>query len=80
MSSAIQQTDLNIAFRTVSDGAFAALLVDLCVHPDYRKRGIGFQMLLRLESASKKSGAGTLGAFAHPKEFVSGIICRLLTL
>lgn len=74
-------TQLNnsiFAVRTVSDGAFAALLVDLCVHSEYRKKGIGYQMLLRLESASKKSGAGTLGAFAHPKEFVSRILTHIL--
>lgn len=56
--------------RTVSDGIFAALLTDLCVHPEFRRRGIGSKLLLRLEQSTRRSSACTLGAFVKPKEFM----------
>ncbi|GMH44883.1 hypothetical protein BSKO_12840 [Bryopsis sp. KO-2023] len=56
--------------RTISDGIFAALLTDLCVHPQFRRRGIGSKLLLRLEQSTRKSSACTLGAFARPREFM----------
>ena len=56
--------------RCLSDGAFAALVVDACVHPDYQRQGIGRKLLKRLLSGARKRGPGTFVAFPRPRERV----------
>ncbi len=41
--------------RVVSDGLINAYLCGICVHPDYRKQGIGAQILNRLVNECNKS-------------------------
>lgn len=60
--------------RCLSDGAFAALVVDACVHPEYQRRGIGRNLMKRLLSNTRKRGPSTFVAFPRPKERV-----RILT-
>lgn len=54
--------------RLVSDGQFAALVVDLAVHPDYQRRGIGRKLMNRLIATSRRMGPETVAAFPRPKE------------
>ncbi len=40
--------------RIISDGIHHALIVDLIVHPDYQRHGIGREILLKLTEQCKK--------------------------
>jgi hypothetical protein len=50
--------------RTLWDGAFVALLVDCCVHPDWRDRGIEGALLRRILRPDAGSRAGRPPSFA----------------
>jgi hypothetical protein len=54
--------------RTISDGSFAALVVDLCVHPDYQRKGIGRRLLGDLLGQTKRMGPESFAAFPRPGE------------
>lgn len=60
--------------RCLSDGAFAALVVDACVHPDYQRRGIGRKLMKRLLNNARKRGPATFVAFPRPKERVCAVL------
>jgi GNAT superfamily N-acetyltransferase len=46
--------------RTVDDGKYYALIVDLVIHPDFQKKGIGSSILLYLKNSLEKYAFTTL--------------------
>src|ERR1700674_5415662 len=36
--------------RTIDDGKYMATIVDMIVHPDYHRRGVGHQIMRNLQS------------------------------
>lgn len=53
--------------RVISDGAFAALLTDVVVHPNFRRNGIGRKIVRLLMKKCIKEGASSCVVFA-PRE------------
>jgi len=39
--------------RTIDDGGYYATLVDVVVHPDYQRKGVGRQIMRTLQDAMK---------------------------
>ncbi|KAK9809066.1 hypothetical protein WJX72_008806 [[Myrmecia] bisecta] len=52
--------------RTISDGAFAALVTDITVHPAFREQGIGRNLIKRLVKDTLRQGPTSFAAFAPP--------------
>jgi ribosomal protein S18 acetylase RimI-like enzyme len=52
------------AARTLSDGQFAAQVLDVCVHEDYRRQGIGSKLVKQICEHTKGSGPQSLAVFA----------------
>lgn len=55
------------AARTISDGYFAAQLVDVCVREDFRELGIGGQLVDKLSAQTRALGPQTMAVFAGPE-------------
>lgn len=52
--------------RSISDGYFAAQVVDVCVADEHRRRGLGSQMLKELCKDTKDKGAQSIAVFTGP--------------
>jgi ribosomal protein S18 acetylase RimI-like enzyme len=52
------------AARTLSDGQFAAQVLDVCVHDDYRRQGIGSKLVKYICEHTKGCGPQSLAVFA----------------
>lgn len=52
--------------RVVSDGVFAALLVDVAVAPAWRGRGVGRGLVARVAADARARGASSVVAFVPP--------------
>lgn len=52
--------------RCVSDGYFAAEVVDCCVDPEYQRRGIGTKLIRTLCKETIESGAQSIAVFSVP--------------
>jgi GNAT superfamily N-acetyltransferase len=52
--------------RVVSDGVFAALLVDVAVAPGWRGRGVGRALVARVTADARARGASSVVAFVPP--------------
>jgi ribosomal protein S18 acetylase RimI-like enzyme len=52
--------------RVISDGVSDAYVQDLVVHPSYRDRGIGMQILTLLVEHCKRAGLTWIGLIAEP--------------
>jgi len=55
--------------RTVDDGRYYALIVDLVVHPDYQRQGIGSRILHDLEKSLASYAFTTLTSVAGKEAF-----------
>lgn len=55
--------------RTVDDGRYYALIVDLVVHPDFQRRGIGSNILLDLKNSLEGYVFTTLTSAVGKEEF-----------
>jgi ribosomal protein S18 acetylase RimI-like enzyme len=49
--------------RTISDGHFAAQVLDVCVHEQYRKQGIGAKLVKNICIDTRKAGPQSLAVF-----------------
>ena len=49
--------------RSLSDGHFAAQLLDVCVHEDYRKQGVGTKLVKLLLAEAKNAGPQSFAVF-----------------
>jgi len=56
--------------RTESDGVFSALISDLCIHPDYQRRGLGRRLLSALGRTTRARGVSNFVAFPTPNQRV----------
>lgn len=54
--------------RMVSDGVFAALINDVCVHPDYQRQGIGKKLVAQLLRRTRRLGPSSFAVFPRPHE------------
>lgn len=52
--------------RCVSDGYFAAEVVDCCIDPAFQRRGIGTKLLRKLCKDTKAAGAQSIAVFSAP--------------
>lgn len=51
------------AARTISDGHFAAQVLDVCVHEDYRNRGIGVELVKNICTDTRAAGPRSIAVF-----------------
>ncbi len=62
--------DVLVGFgRTVDDGKFYALIVDLVIHPEFQSKGIGANMLLYLKDSLEGYSFTTLTSAVGKEEF-----------
>lgn len=52
--------------RAISDGVSDAYIQDVTVHDDYRRRGIGRAIVLKLIEELKAGGVGWIGLISEP--------------
>lgn len=52
--------------RTISDGHFAAQVLDVCVHPEFRGRGIGVALMNNICTETRASGPRSIAVFVGP--------------
>eukprot|EP00892_Ulva_mutabilis_P004816 jgi/Ulvmu1/2706/UM014_0162.1 len=52
--------------RSISDGFFAAQVVDVCVSDEHRRKGLGSQMLKELCKDTREKGAQSIAVFTGP--------------
>lgn len=52
--------------RIISDGVFAALLVDVAVAPGWRRQGVGRALVARATADARARGASSVVAFVPP--------------
>ena len=55
--------------RTIDDGRYYASVVDMIVHPDYQKKGIGTKIMQNLQSAMQGFLYITLTAFPEVQPY-----------
>jgi N-acetylglutamate synthase-like GNAT family acetyltransferase len=70
----VEEQDEIIAFgRTIDDGQYCALLVDIVVHPDYQKQGLGKTIVNKLVEQLKGYSFITLTAAPDKEAFYQKI-------
>jgi aralkylamine N-acetyltransferase len=65
--------------RTIDDGKYMATVVDMIVHPDYHRRGIGHEIMQNLQSRLKGFLYVTLTAMADVQPFYTKLGWRKMT-
>lgn len=54
--------------RVMSDGVFAALISDVCIHPDCQRQGLGKKLVAQLLRHTKHQGPASFAVFPRPSE------------
>ena len=65
----LQEPELIGAARTLSDGQFAAQILDVCVHERYQRQGVGRRLLQQLCTETKAAGPQSVAVFASSVRF-----------
>jgi GNAT superfamily N-acetyltransferase len=65
--------------RTIDDGKYMATVVDMIVHSDYQRRGIGHQIMQNLQSRLSGFLVVTLTAVADVQPFYARLGWRKMT-
>jgi GNAT superfamily N-acetyltransferase len=65
--------------RTIDDGKYMATVVDMIVHPDYQRRGVGRQIMQSLQSRLKGFLVVTLTAALEVQPFYAKLGWRKMT-
>jgi ribosomal protein S18 acetylase RimI-like enzyme len=65
--------------RTIDDGRYYATIVDVVVHPDYQRRGIGRQIMQNLKARTTGFLVVTLTAAPEVQSFYKKLGWRKLT-
>jgi ribosomal protein S18 acetylase RimI-like enzyme len=64
--------------RTIDDGRYYATIVDIVIHPDYQRRGIGRQIMQNLKARMTGFLVVTLTAAPHVQPFYKKLGWRMM--